>query len=129
MKDKLQKLLNNSYSTNSKDRVAAILIDKDGKEWKGVNIENAAFPSSMCAERSAFYNAISNGVKPNGFKELHIASNQPRPLYPCGACVQVISELFGTEGKIFIYGPDKVIEHTLSDIAPFAINKESFEWK
>lgn len=129
MKEKLEKLLENSYSTYSGVQVAAILVDDEGKEWKGVNVENAAYPSSICAERSAFFNAISNGKKPGEFKELHIYSNLGRALYPCGACVQVISELFGSKGKIFVHGPSEVHEHNIKELAPFAISKESFNWK
>ena len=55
----------NSYSPYSKFRVAAIAIMKDGTEFKGVNVENAAYGSSICSERSAILSAISNGYTEN----------------------------------------------------------------
>ena len=61
MKEKLIKLLNNSYSPYSKFRVSAIVVMKDNCEFSGVNVENAAYGSSICAERSAILAAISNG--------------------------------------------------------------------
>jgi cytidine deaminase len=60
MREKLIELLNNSYSPYSNFRVAAILVCKDGREFNGVNVENAAYGSSICAERSAILSAISN---------------------------------------------------------------------
>ena len=63
MKDKLIKLLDNAYSPYSKYRVAAIVLMKDGKEFYGVNVENASYGATICAERSAIVSAISNGYK------------------------------------------------------------------
>ena len=54
MKEKLLNLLNNSYSPYSTFKVAAILVTKDGQEFKGVNVENASYGATICAERSAF---------------------------------------------------------------------------
>ena len=65
MKEKLIELLDNSYSPYSHFRVAAILVCKDGTEFKGVNVENAAYGSSICAERSAILSAISKSVNSN----------------------------------------------------------------
>jgi cytidine deaminase len=62
MFEKLQKLLKNSYSPYSNFKVAAIIKTKNGKEYKGVNIESAAFSNTICAERNAIFNAITEGV-------------------------------------------------------------------
>ena len=59
MIDKLRELAKNSYSPYSNFRVATIVIMKDGNEFKGVNVENAAYGSSICSERSAILSAIS----------------------------------------------------------------------
>ena len=63
MKDKLIKLLNNSYSPYSNFRVASIVVMNDGKEFSGVNVENASYGATICAERSAILSAISAGYK------------------------------------------------------------------
>ena len=63
MREKLISLLNNSYSPYSKFRVSAIVVMKDGKFFNGVNVENASYGGSICAERNAINAAISNGYK------------------------------------------------------------------
>ena len=70
MKEKLLKLLNNSYSPYSKFRVAAIVVMKDGKEFCGVNVENASYGAGICSERSAIVSAVSNGYKVDGYRYL-----------------------------------------------------------
>ena len=72
MKDKLLKLLENSYSPYSKFRVSAIAVMKDGKEFCGVNVENASYGAAICAERSAIVSAISAGYKRYDFRELNL---------------------------------------------------------
>ena len=63
MKEQLINLLKNSYSPYSNFRVASIAVMKDGKQFKGVNVENASYGACICAERSAIVSAISNGYK------------------------------------------------------------------
>jgi cytidine deaminase len=94
MKEKLERLLENSYSPYSHFRVASIAVKKDGKEFNGVNVENAAYGSSICAERSAILAAISSGYKRYDFKELYVMCDSEKIGTSCFACRQVISELF-----------------------------------
>ena len=75
MKEKLVSLLENSYSPYSKFRVSAIAVMNDGREFPGVNVENASYGASICAERSAILSAISNGYKKHDFKELYNIDN------------------------------------------------------
>ena len=70
MQEKLLRLLNNSYSPYSHFRVAAIVVTKDGQEFSGVNIENASYGATICAERVAITNAIANGVKKCDFRDM-----------------------------------------------------------
>ena len=72
MYEKLLKLLNNSYSPYSKFRVSAIVVMKDGTEFSGVNVENASYGASICAERSAIVSAISAGYKKDDFESYGI---------------------------------------------------------
>ena len=69
MIEKLLELQNNSYSPYSNYKVSAIAVMKDNKEFYGVNVENASFGATICAERSAILSAISNGYKKGDFKE------------------------------------------------------------
>ena len=91
-----------SYSPYSNFQVGAALLCKDGKVFVGANIENSAYPLCMCAERNALYHAMMNGYKKSDFLALAIAADTDTPCSPCGACRQVISELFPRDGVILL---------------------------
>ncbi|MED1205097.1 cytidine deaminase [Heyndrickxia acidicola] len=80
-----------AYAPYSKFPVGAALLTKDGKIYRGCNIENAAYTVGNCAERTALYKAISEGD--TEFTALVVTADTERPVPPCGACRQVISEL------------------------------------
>jgi cytidine deaminase len=80
-----------AYTPYSKFPVGAALLTKDGKIYRGCNIENAAYTVGNCAERTALYKAISEGD--TEFAALVVTADTERPVPPCGACRQVISEL------------------------------------
>ena len=129
MKTKLNSLLKNTHSQYSKVDVAAIVTTKDGKEFGGVNVENASYGATMCAERSALFSAISSGVKAGEITSLDLTSSLNKPLYPCGHCLQVMAELMPKEAKVHIHNGDEVITKRLEELIPFAVKEESFEWK
>ena len=89
-----------SYSPYSKFAVGAALLCKDGIVFAGANVENSSYPLCMCAERNALYNAMMNGYKKDDFVALAIVADTDDACSPCGACRQVISELFPEDGKI-----------------------------
>ena len=91
-----------SYSPYSNFAVGAALLCKDGKVFVGANVENSSYPLCMCAERNALYNAMMNGYKKEDFQALAIVADTPSPCSPCGACRQVISELFPRDGEILL---------------------------
>lgn len=101
--EELKNKLKYSFSPYSHVQVACCAIEENGKEYWGVNTENAAFPSGLCAERSALFGSVAYGARVGNFKEIHIISNLSKLLYPCGACAQVISLIFKTGWRcIFI---------------------------
>ena len=120
MVEKLLKLAENSYSPYSHYRVAAILIMKDGKEISGVNVENAAYGSTICAERSAIVSAISLGYKKGDFKEMHcICADSDKVSTSCFACRQVISELFDKDVPLYFYSNKGECEvYTVKELCP-----------
>ena len=75
MKDKLLRLLDNSYSVYSHFPVAAIVVAKDGREFYGVNVEDASYRAGACAERVAIFNAITAGCKKGDLKELNLMTS------------------------------------------------------
>lgn len=82
---------NFSYAPYSQYTVGAALLTEDGRIITGVNVENASYGLSMCAERTAVFKAIGRGVR--DIKAMAVCS--PNAGSPCGACRQVISEFAG----------------------------------
>lgn len=119
--------MNNSYSPYSQFKVGAALLTKGGKIYKGCNIENVAFGPSICAERVAFFKAISEGEKNFskiavvGGKNGIISSATP----PCGVCRQVMREFCSDDFEILIVKEnenyDKVL---LKDLLPYSFKPE-----
>ena len=128
MKDKLIRLLDNSYSPYSHFRVAAILVCKDGREFNGVNVENASYGASICAERSAILSAVSSGYKKGDFKELYVMCDNKKIGMPCFQCRQVFVELFDKDMLVTCMNPDgDEIVKTVSELAPFPFDSEDLK--
>ncbi len=92
MKEKLIKLIKNSYAPYSKAHFACIVETKNGNFYEGVNIENASFGATICAERNAINNAISHGERE--FASLYLMTDLPHIAYPCNLCKQTMLEFF-----------------------------------
>ena len=107
----------NSYSPYSDFKVGATILTKDGKRIDGCNVENAAYGSTMCAERAAIYKAVSLGYKPGDFEAIAIVSSG-KNFSPCGACRQVINEFGEDIDLIFEWDGDVVID-SLKGILPY----------
>jgi len=103
MKDSLKELLNNAYAPYSNYRVGAIVVMKDGSIFKGINVENASYGATICAERNAINSAITAGYKKNDFKELHLMVSSNKFGFPCFICRQTISELCDNSMTIRLY--------------------------
>ncbi len=113
------KVMEYAYAPYSGIRVGAALLCRDGRVFTGVNIENASYGLTICAERVAVFNAISSGCR--DFVALVIASNTEDPLYPCGACSQVLAE-FVEDIEILSISTttNKSIKIRLSQVLPIA---------
>lgn len=113
MEKELIKLLDNAYAPYSNFKVSAIVVTNDNKRFKGVNVENASYGATICAERNAINNAIANGYRKEDFKALHIMNNGDKICYPCFLCLETISELFPRDIDIIMYvknGPTKTLK-------------------
>ena len=113
-----------SYSPYSKFRVGAIILTKNGNIFEGANIENSSYSCCMCAERNAIYNAYMHGFRKEDLSILCIVADTKEPVSPCGACRQVISELFPTTGKIILgtLNSDSFIETNINNLLPNSFN-------
>lgn len=129
MKDKLLNLANNSYSPYSNYRVATILVMNDGKEIPGVNVENASYGASICAERSAIVSAISQGYKKGDFKELHcMCADSKKISTSCFACRQVISEFFDKDTVLYFYSnTGEVGAYKVSELCPYPFGEDDLK--
>ena len=119
---------NLSYSPYSKFKVGAALLCKDGKVFLGANIENSSYPLCMCAERNALYNALMHGYKKDDFATLAVVADTDEPCSPCGACRQVISELFPRNGQIVLANLKGQIKETnIDELLPAAFSGDDLK--
>jgi cytidine deaminase len=110
-----KKALENSYSPYSSVRVSAVLFGDDGI-YTGVNVENASYGLTICAERVAVFKAVSEGKR--NFKKMLIYSPDVFP-YPCGACRQVLSEFFPEDFEVIVTNGRRDESFTLGELLPF----------
>lgn len=113
-----------AYTPYSHFRVGAALLTKDGKIYRGCNIENAAYTPTNCAERTAFFKAVSEGQKE--FTAIAINGDADDYLYPCGVCRQVMAEFCDQETfqVILVNSPDDYKIFTLEELLPGAFTKK-----
>ena len=115
----------NSYSPYSNFRVSALVKTKNGKIFKGVNIENAAYSPTICAERSALASAISNGEREISYI---IINGDSKDTFPCGVCRQFIREFADSDTKIVIANSaDDYKIYTIEDLLPHSFSKKDLE--
>ena len=107
-----------SYSPYSHYSVGAALLTKDGRIYQGCNIENASFTPTICAERTAFFKAVFDGVRE--FAAIAIIGSGELPAYPCGVCRQVMAEFCGADFVIVTSNRDgsEVVTETLDRMLP-----------
>lgn len=121
------KAAKNSYSPYSNFRVGAALLSKSGKIFLGCNVENSAYGDTICAERTAFLKAISEGERE--FEKIAIVGSKTDDFsamaLPCGSCRQVMSEFCDENFKIVLMDKNDVKVFTLSEIFPAPFNKNS----
>lgn len=110
--------LDKAYVPYSKFPVGACLVTDEGVLYQGVNIENASFGLSNCAERTAFFKAVSEGER--NFQHLVIAGHTPEPISPCGACRQVMTEFCAPDMPVTLLGDAGVVkETTVAELLPY----------
>lgn len=108
-----------AYVPYSQFAVGAALLAEDGTVFLGCNIENAAYPVTICAERTAIFKAISEGHK--NFKAIAVVADTPGPCSPCGSCRQVMAEFFPRDFPVILTNlKGDVMETTVEKLLPGA---------
>lgn len=94
-----EEIKKNSYSPYSNFRVGTAVLTQSGKVYQGVNIENASYGATICAERTAIFKAVSEGERK--IEAVAVTGDSNNLTFPCGICRQVIAE-FGDENTRII---------------------------
>ncbi|MDO4516964.1 MAG: cytidine deaminase [Bacillota bacterium] len=109
-------MLDRSYAPYSNFPVGAALEGSDGVVYTGCNVENAAYGSCICAERTALVKAVSEGCR--SFRRLAVVGNSADYCWPCGACRQMLYE-FAPDLEILAANKDhQFVKYTLRQLLP-----------
>lgn len=113
-----------AYAPYSNYAVGAAILANSGRTYIGTNVENASYPLSMCAERSAVFRAVADGDR--SFRAIAVVTENGGA--PCGACRQVLSE-FGLDTIVYIADPNSEIarEATVGELLPEAFGPADLE--
>ncbi|MCA1039078.1 cytidine deaminase [Bacillus infantis] len=121
--EEAKKARDKAYVPYSNFPVGAALLTEDGKVYHGCNIENAAYSMCNCAERTAIFKAYSEGDKK--YTAMAVVADTERPVSPCGACRQVISELCPNTMKVVLTNlKGDINELTVEELLPGAFSPE-----
>lgn len=100
-----------AYAPYSEYSVGAAVLTNDGKVFEGVNVENAAYPLGVCAEKSALVKAVSEGYRPGDFVAIGITAS------PCGGCRQWLHE-FRIGEVTFLNPAGELVTYSAADLLP-----------
>jgi cytidine deaminase len=112
-----------AYAPYSRFKVAAVVVDDEGNSFQGVNVENASYGLTICAERAAIFSAISQGAR--RIRAVAISCEEIEGLAPCGACRQVMLEFCDADAKVFSdTGARGFVEWTVGELSPHAFTSK-----
>lgn len=122
-----------SYVPYSQFRVGAALLDKSGKIWTGCNIESASYSPTNCAERTAIFKAVSEGVME--FEAIAVVGRQgdqkditDAMTAPCGVCRQVLAEFCEPDFRIILANRQGLLEiYSLSELLPLSFTRRNLD--
>ena len=112
--------MSRAYAPYSGYKVGAALLCADGAVYQGCNIENASYSPTICAERTAFAKAVSEGQRE--FAAIAICGGKDGVIEglfpPCGVCRQVMAEFCGPEFPVYLAKPEGYETRTLAQLLP-----------
>ena len=124
---KAKEAMQMAYSPYSGYKVGAALLCKDGSVYTGCNIENAGYSATNCAERTAFFKAISEGKK--AFEAIAVCGGKDGVIDglfpPCGVCRQVMREFCEDDFQIYLITKDAIETYTLEQLLPISFRPEN----
>ena len=100
-----------AYAPYSRFLVGAAVLARDGRVFEGVNVENAAYPLGVCAEKSALTRAVTDGIRPSEIEAIAITAS------PCGGCRQWLAE-FGIDRVIYARAGGEIVIATPAELLP-----------
>ena len=116
--------MKDAYAPYSNYHVGACVKCKDGRMFRGVNIENASYGATNCGERSAVFGAYSYGYRKDDIEVLAIVTDGGRIGAPCGICRQVLSELLNEDTPIVLSNGIDVQITNIKELLPFSFSKD-----
>jgi cytidine deaminase len=100
-----------AYAPYSNYLVGAVVLARDGRTFAGVNVENAAYPLGICAEKAAISRAVAEGLRPGDLEAIGITAS------PCGGCRQWLHE-FGFDRVAYRDATGQIVTHTPAELLP-----------
>lgn len=122
-----EEAMGRAYAPYSGYQVGAALLTADGRVYQGCNIENASFSPTVCAERSAFFKAVYDGVR--SFQAIAIVGGKDGKISgafpPCGVCRQVMREFCQEDFVVYMgTGNGKYVQRTLGELLPCSFSAQ-----
>ena len=125
MKEKLLELHKNAYAKYSNFPVSSIVVTKDGKEFNGVNVEDASYRAGACAERVALFSMLAAGYKKGDVKEINVMISNGEVGTPCFVCRQMILELCDLDTPINCYSTKGDVKtYTVRELCPYPFSED-----
>jgi cytidine deaminase len=125
LRERASAAMERAYAPYSKFRVGAALLASDGSVSEGCNVESAAYPAGICAERAALAAAVARGVR--AFRAIAIVTSAEDPTPPCGMCRQALIEFSPELEIVSVTRSGKEARWTLAELLPHAFTPHSLD--